>query len=183
MASLQSATHLCVTAKAAAFRPVPEVLRRPARATLTDGFLCRFLLQLDRALAVPAATAVRRATAPAISRQGMFTAGVMASLAYVALSVSRLISLKVVEGLCPPSRQRSTVTMLRIVAVVDVAIKAVTAVEPGAGANKQPAHKPIRPIVAVGRTLIRDVVEVPVGAHRRYSNVDGNLGWCQGCAA
>jgi hypothetical protein len=124
-----------------------------------------------------------RCAATMKSWQGMLIAGVMAGVAYVALTIPRLVTLEVVEGLCPPPGQRSMITVMRIIAVVDVAIKAVRAVEPGPSSKKDPAHKPIWAVVAVGRTVIWSVVEVPVGAHRRHSNVDGNLRRRQACAA
>jgi hypothetical protein len=131
-----------------------------------------------------ASTAVRGAAAAAvISRQGMFIAAIVGSVAYVALVIMCLIRLEVVELLCPARGQRSMVTMMRIVAIVDVAIKAVVAVEPGAGSDEHPTRKPIWPVVAVGRAIIRSIVEVAIGTYRRHSNVDGNLGWGQGCAA
>ena len=129
------------------------------------------------------ATAAVRGTAAVISRQGMFAGAVMGSSAYVALRIMRLVSLEVVELLASARRQRSMIPVMRIVAVVDVAIKAVVTVEPGAGSEEHPAHKPIWPIVAVGRAIIRSIVEVAVGADWRHSNVDGNLGRRQGCAA
>src|ERR1700683_3476047 len=126
---------------------------------------------------------MRRSTAAVISRQGMFIAAIVGSVASVALPIPRLIGVEVVERLRPAPRHRSVITVTRIVAVVDVAIKAVRAVEPGAGSKKHPAYKPIRPIVAVWRTVIGSIVEVAVGAHRRHSNVDGNLGRRQRCTA
>jgi hypothetical protein len=127
-----------------------------------------------------AATAVRGATAAMISRQGMFIAAIVGSVAYVALGIMRLVSLEVVELRCAAWGQRAMVPMMRIVAIVDVAIEAVRAVEPGPSSNEHPARKPIRPVVTVGRTVIWRVVEVAVGAHRCHSNVDGNLGRRQG---
>jgi hypothetical protein len=75
------------------------------------------------------------------------------------------------------------VSVTRIVAIVDMAIKAVGAVEPGAGADEHATHKPIWPIVTVRRAIIRSIVEIPIRANRRHPNVDGNLGWGHGCAA
>jgi hypothetical protein len=72
------------------------------------------------------------------------------------------------------------ITVTRIVAVVDVAVKAVGAVEPGACSDEQPAHKPIRPIVAVGRAVIGGIVEVPIGATGFNANTDGDLGRANG---
>jgi hypothetical protein len=100
------------------------------------------LLQLGRALAVAATgAAVRCAAAAAVkSRQGMFIPAIVGSVAYVALAIMRLVSVEVVEGLSSVWRKRSMITMTRIVAVVDVAIKAVGSMKPGAGSNKDPAH-------------------------------------------
>ncbi len=169
----------------------PPLMWRPVgRSDIRcQAVLRRLSHQLNRALVVTfpttvrCAAAVRGATAAVISRQGMFIGAIVGSVAWVALGIMRLVSLEVVELLCAARGQRSMVAMMRIIAVVDVAIKAVRTVEPGAGSNKQPAHKPIRPVVAVGRAVIWSVVEVPVGAHRSHSNVDGNLRRSQGCAA
>jgi hypothetical protein len=144
---------------------------------------CRLSRQLDRALAVPAATAVRSATPAVISRQGMFIAAIVGSAAYVALGIMGFVSLEVIEWLRSPHGHRSMVAMPRIVTVIDVAIEAVRAVEPGSSANKYAARKPVRPVVAVGCAVVWSVVEVPVGAHRSHSDVDGNLRRRQACAA
>jgi hypothetical protein len=80
----------------------------------------------------------------------MFTPRVVAGIAYVALTVARFVALEVVERLRPAFRHRSSVTMLRIVAVVDVAVKAARTMKPWTGSDEQPASKPVRTIVAVG---------------------------------
>jgi hypothetical protein len=72
------------------------------------------------------------------------------------------------------------VAVMRVVAVVNVAEKAAVTMKPGAGTNKHSAHKPIGAVVAVRGTVIGSVVEVPIGAHGRHSNVNGNLGRCDG---
>jgi hypothetical protein len=114
-----------------------------------------------------------------ISRECVFTPRLMASVTYVASPIPRLISLEVVEALCPALRQRSNVTVMRIKTVVDMAVKAVTAMKPGTSSNKYPANKPIGPIVPVRSTVIRSIVEVPIRAHGSHSDVytDGNLSW------
>jgi hypothetical protein len=114
-----------------------------------------------------------------ISGEGVFTLRFMASIAYVASSIPRLVSLEVVEALRPPLRHRSSVTVMRIIAVVDMAVKAVRAVKPGASSKKHPANKPIGPIVAVWSTVVWGIVEVPVRTDGSRSDVyaDGNLGW------
>ena len=120
-----------------------------------------------------------------ISREGVFTLRFMASIADIASPIPRLVSLEVVEALRPALGHRSSVTVMRIIAVVDMAVKAARAAKPGASSKKHPANKPIGPIVAVRSTVIWGVVEVPVGTHGGYPDVyaDGNLGWRYGCTA
>ena len=113
-------------------------------------------------------------TAP-ISGEGAFSLRFMASLAYVASPISRLVSLEVVEALRPALRHWSSVTVMRIEAVVDMAEKAARAVKPGASSKKHPAHKPIGPIVAVRRAVIWGIVEVPVRTHGSRSDVHANF--------
>ena len=110
-----------------------------------------------------------------ISGERVLTPRFMASVAYVSSSISRLISLEVVEALGPALRQRSSVTVMRIKPVVDMSVKAVMAVKPRASSKKHPAHKPIRPVVAVRSTVIWGIVEVPVRAHGNRSDVYANL--------
>jgi hypothetical protein len=114
-------------------------------------------------------------TAASISGQGVFAATIMARVAYVTLPIPRLVCVEVVELLLPASWQRSNVTVMRVIAVIDVAVEAVRAVKPRAGADKQPAGEPIGAVVTVGSAVIGRIVEVPVGAYWRHSDVDGDL--------
>jgi hypothetical protein len=120
-----------------------------------------------------------------ISGEGAFMRGFMASVAYVASAVARLIALEVIKTLRPARRHRANVTVMRIKAVVDMAVKAPRAVKPGASSKKQAADEPIRPIVTVRSTVIRSIVEVPVRTHRSRPDVyaDGNLGSRHRCTA
>jgi hypothetical protein len=120
-----------------------------------------------------------------ISGEGVFTPRFVASVADIASPIPRLISLEVVEALRTALGDRASVTVMRIIAVVDMAVKAVRAVKPGASSKKHPANKPIGPIVAVWSTVVWGIVEVPVRTDGSYSDVyaDGNLGWRHGCTA
>jgi hypothetical protein len=122
------------------------------------------------------------ATAAPISGKGVLAACFMAGVSHVALSVTRFVAVEVVETLRAALGQRSMVTVARVIAVVDVAIKAAMAVEPRAGANEDSTGKPVGAVVAVGGAIVRSIVEVPIGAPWRHSNVnaDGNLGRAQG---
>src|ERR1700693_1554390 len=115
----------------------------------------------------------------AISGERVLTLRVVASVAYVASAISRLVPLEVVEALRPALRHRSSVTVMRIKPVVDMSVKAVRAVKPRACSKKHPANKPIRPVVTVRSTVIWGIVEVSVRAHGSGADVyaNGNLSW------
>jgi hypothetical protein len=119
---------------------------------------------LNRVLAASFAAA-----AAPISGKGAFAARIMAGVAYMALSIPRLVPMEVVERLRTALRQRS--------------IEAAGAVKPRAGSNKHPASKPIGPIVAIRSAVIWLIVEVPIRAPRRHSDADGNLRRPQGYTA
>jgi hypothetical protein len=120
-----------------------------------------------------------------ISGEGVFSLPFMGSVAYVASPIPRLVCLEVVEALRPAIWQRSSVTVMRIKAVVDMAEKAVRAMEPGTSSKKHPTNKPIGPVVAIRGTVIGGVVEVPVRAYGSRSDVyaDGDLGRSHRCTA
>jgi hypothetical protein len=111
----------------------------------------------------------------------------MAGIPCVALAVAGFIPLEVVE--CPRSAIRHWARIAKpgIVAVVHVAIKAARAVEPGAGPDEQSAVKPVWAIVAIGRTAIRGVVIVAIGALWGHADANhdlgGGCGRCGGCGS
>jgi hypothetical protein len=117
--------------------------------------------------------AARMATAP--EARIVFAVGIVARIAYVAASIPRLVALEMIERLNTTSRRRASVTVARIVAVIDVAIEAVGTMKPWASSEEYTAGKPVRSIVAVGSAIVGGIVEVSIGAYRGYSNVDGNL--------
>jgi hypothetical protein len=61
---------------------------------------------------------------------------------------------------------------MRVIAVVHMAEKAVAAPEPRAGSDKYPAIEPVGAIVAIGSAIVGGVVEIPIRAIRRRSEVD-----------
>jgi hypothetical protein len=113
----------------------------------------------------------------------VFAAPVMAGVAYMALPVPRLVSVKVVKRLLPALRHRSGITVMGVVAVVYVTIKAVMTVKPWASADEDPVTVPIRPVVSVDGAVIRSVVVIPVGTSRLNTDVDTDLRLCfeSGC--
>jgi hypothetical protein len=115
-------------------------------------------------------------TAAVEAGQRMFTASVMGSLAYVALTIMCLVGMEVVEWLGPAFGQRTVVAVPWVKPVVDVAVETVGTVEPWSGADEDAADEPVGTVVTVGRAVIGRVVEVAIWANRGYSDADGNLG-------
>jgi hypothetical protein len=127
---------------------------------------------------------MRTTTAP-ISGEGVLRLCFMTSIAYVATPVPCFVSLEVIEACGTALRQWSSVTVMGIKAIVDVAVKSAMAAEPWASSNKDPAGKPVGTVVAVRSAVIRGIVEVPVRTHGSRSDVDadGHLGSCFGSTA
>jgi hypothetical protein len=105
----------------------------------------------------------------------VFTDSIMACFAYVASSIPRFVRVKMGERPLSMLRHRSDVSVVRIIAIVHVTIEVMTAMKPWASSNENPAIEPIRPVITIGSAVIRGIVEVTVRAHRRHSDVDGNL--------
>jgi hypothetical protein len=116
-----------------------------------------------------------------ISGERVFTPRIMAGVAGVALSIASLVAVKMVELLLSTAWQWSTISVVRIKAVVNVAIKAAWTVKPGTCPEEYPADKPIGPVVSIGGAVIRLVVEVPIWAHGSHSDIDSNLRPPRGC--
>ena len=114
-------------------------------------------------------------TAPTCESSSVFVARIMTGISYMPLAVPRFVRVEVGEWLLPAFRDRSNVTVMRVVPVIDVAIEAMRTVEPRTGSDEDAANEPIRPIVTIGSTVVWGVVEVSVRAYWCDSNVDGNL--------
>jgi hypothetical protein len=128
-------------------------------------------------------TASGEAMVAALYSGHVFAACVMGGRAYMALPIPRFVPLEVVERPRAAIRHRTIVTSPGIIAVVDVPIEAVMSMEPRAGPDEQSSNEPIRPIVAVGSTVIGCVIEVSVWAYRCNPNVDRYLARCDRSSA
>jgi hypothetical protein len=127
--------------------------------SLATGRASFYLLSVTTRMAAP-----RKAGA-------VFVMSVVTRRANVTSPISRLIPLEMSKWLRSAPRQRPSISMMRIVPVIDVAVESTRAVKPWAGANKYTADEPIRPVVAVGSAVVWGVIEVPVRAIWRRSNV------------
>jgi len=115
--------------------------------------------------------------ATTVAGEGVFSATFVGRIAYMALPIPRFICVEMVETRFAATGQRTAVTLTGVKAVVDVAVEAVPAVEPGAGSDEDSAKEPVGPVIAVRGAVVGSVVEVAVGANGSHSNVDGDLGW------
>ena len=81
-------------------------------------------------------TAVAKA---ARTGKGMLASTIVACVANVALAVAGFVGVEVVEARLSAAGQRAVVAVTRVKAVVDMAVKATMAVEPGAGTDEYAA--------------------------------------------
>ena len=106
---------------------------------------------------------------------GMFAAPIMAGIAHMAIPVPRFVCVEIVVRLLPVCGIGSAVSVTRIVVVVDVTVKSVGTVKPGASADEYSPYEPIRAIVAIGCAVIWSEIVIAVRTHRCYADVDGYL--------
>ena len=97
-----------------------------------------------------AMTTATEAVVASLDSGHVFAAGFVASVAYMALTVPRFISLEVVEWPRAAFGHGSGVAMVWVVAVVDVAVEAVRAMEPRTGSDEESACEPVWAVVTVG---------------------------------
>ena len=101
----------------------------------------------------------------------------------------RFMSVRVMHGLTMELRtvidrvlstcwKRAMVAMAKIKMVVNVAVEARRSMKPRPGSDKHAPGKPLRPGVAVRRTIVRGSFIVAVRANRRRTNFHGHL--CRG---
>jgi hypothetical protein len=104
-----------------------------------------------------------------------FMAAAYVTGAYVTGAITHLVSVEVIERLVSTSRKRTTVAVLWIEMVINIAVEVVRTAEPGAGSDEDASAEPLWPVVSVWSAVIRGIVEVTIGANRRCSDIDGNL--------
>jgi hypothetical protein len=84
-----------------------------------------------------------------------------------------------IEGLISSVRMWTSVAVMWIEAVINLAVEVVGAVEPRAGSDEHAAVEPLGPVVPVWRAVVRGEVVVAIRASRLCSDVDGDLGGCR----
>src|SRR5258708_6338228 len=99
--------------------------------------------------------------------------------AYTAVSITRLVSVKVVEGLLSTRGMWTHVAVMWIVAVINVAAEVVGAVEPRAGSDEHAVVEPPGPVVPIWGAVVWRVVVVTIRAIRRSPDTDGDRSECR----
>jgi hypothetical protein len=85
----------------------------------------------------------------------------------------------VIEGLISTHRMWTSVAVMRIESVINVAAEIVRAVEPRAGSDEHATVEPLGPVVPIGGAVIWGEVVKAIRANRLWSDIDGDLGRCR----
>jgi hypothetical protein len=99
--------------------------------------------------------------------------------ASVAASITHLVSVEVIEGPLSTLRMWTSVAVMWIEAVIDVAAEVVGAAEPRAGSDEYAAGEPLGTIVPIWGAVVWGEVVVAIRASRLCSDIDGDLGGCR----
>jgi hypothetical protein len=101
-------------------------------------------------------------------------------LDHVAATVTGFISLEMIKCLRTTSGQRALVSMMRIEAVIHVAMETRRAVKPRSGSDKYAVNKKIRSVVSIRSTAIWRVIEIPIWTDGRNPDIHAysDLGMC-----
>jgi len=103
----------------------------------------------------------------------------VASTLCAAAAVTHLVSVEVIEGLVSTVRMWTSVSVMWIEAVINVAVEVAGAAEPRAGSDEDAAAEPFGPVVPVWRAVVRGHIVVAIRANRFCSDVDGDLSGCR----
>jgi hypothetical protein len=86
--------------------------------------------------------------------------------------------MKVVERLLSMRRHRSHVAVMRIVAIIYVAVKTMRAMKPGSSSNENSACEPVWTVIAIGSAGVRGIVKIAVWTYWLWPNLDRYLRLC-----
>jgi hypothetical protein len=107
------------------------------------------------------------------------SAAFVVSAAFVAASITHLVPVEVIEGPLSRLRMWTTVAVLWIEPVINVAAEVVGAVEPRAGSDEHAAREPLGTVVPIWGAVVWGRVVVAIRASRLCSDIDGDLSGCR----
>lgn len=130
------------------------------------------------------ATMIPAGVAASDESWSVLPASVVIGVSHMAPPVTGLVGVESIERMFPTLGQRAVIAVMRVEAVVDVAVESVRTVKPRSGADKNAVEEPVRTIIAVRSAIIRRILEVPVWAYglRANVNAEADLGWRVGPA-
>jgi hypothetical protein len=103
----------------------------------------------------------------------------VASTTSVSAPITHFVSVEVIKRPLSTLRMWPAVAVMWIETVINVAMKVVRPVKPGASSEEHAAIEPLRPIVSVGGAVVRCYVVIAVGASRLHSDIDGDSRVCR----
>jgi hypothetical protein len=103
----------------------------------------------------------------------------MAFTVSVAASITHLVSVEVIEGPLSALRMWTSVAVMWIEAVINVAAEVVGAAEPRAGSDEHAAVKPLGTVVPIWGAGVWGVVVVAIRATGLCSDIYGHLSGCR----
>jgi hypothetical protein len=99
--------------------------------------------------------------------------------ACMAAATTHFVSVEMIKGHVSTSRKWTTVAVMWIEVVINVAVETGDAVEPWAGSEEDTAVEPLGAVVPVWGAVIWCVVEIAIRSDRCRSNIDRDLGKCR----
>jgi len=104
----------------------------------------------------------------------------------LAMAVRSFVPVRIVHGLAmkfcavfrrvlAASREIAVIPLPVVQVVIHMSVKMIASVEPGSCTDEDTAVVPLRPVISVGRALVRRSFIVAVGASRRRPDFDRNL--------
>src|ERR1700676_36627 len=100
----------------------------------------------------------------------------VASAAGMAAAITHLVTVEMIEGLIPMFRMWTSVAVMWIETIINVAAELVGAVEPGTGSDEHATVEPLGPVVSIGGAVIWGEVVKAIRANWLCSDIDGDLG-------
>jgi hypothetical protein len=81
------------------------------------------------------------------------------------------------EGLVSMFGKWTMIAAVWIKSVINIAVEVVGAMEPGTGSDEDASREPLRSVISVWSAVVWGKVEIAIRANRRWSDIDGDLGW------
>jgi hypothetical protein len=103
----------------------------------------------------------------------------MASAHSVAASIPLFVPVEMIEGLISTFRMRTSIAVMRVEAIINVAVEVMPTMEPGAGSDEHAAVEPLGPVVTVRSAVVWREVVVAIRARRCWSDIDRDLRGCR----